>query len=98
MDIVAVKNLKKMYGSFTAVDGISFSVAQGEVFGFLGPNGAGKTSTINMMIGLSRPTEGEIVIGGIDARRQMKKAQGIMGIVPDESKGMGLSARDSKAN
>lgn len=85
MSIVAVKKLKKTYGSFAAVDGISFSVEQGEVFGFLGPNGAGKTSTINMMIGLSRPTEGEIVIDGIDARRQTKKAQGIMGIVPDES-------------
>lgn len=85
MAIVAVESLKKAYGNFTAVDGISFSIERGEIFGFLGPNGAGKTSTINMMIGLSRPTEGEIIIDGIDARRQTKKAQAIMGIVPDES-------------
>lgn len=85
MGIVTVTNLKKTYGDFTAVDGINFSIEQGEIFGFLGPNGAGKTSTINMMIGLSRATQGEIIIDGIDARRQTKKAQAIMGIVPDES-------------
>ncbi|NLA87177.1 MAG: ABC transporter ATP-binding protein [Clostridiales bacterium] len=85
MSIVAVTNLKKTYGDLTAVDSIDFSIEQGEIFGFLGPNGAGKTSTINMMIGLSRPTQGEIIIDGIDARRQPKKAQAIMGIVPDES-------------
>lgn len=85
MDIVTVTNLKKTYGEFTAVDGINFSIEQGEIFGFLGPNGAGKTSTINMMIGLSHSTQGEIIIDGIDARRQAKKAQAIMGIVPDES-------------
>ena len=85
MSIVNVANLKKTYGDFTAVDGVGFSIEQGEIFGFLGPNGAGKTSTINMMIGLSRPTQGEIIIDGIDAQRQTKKAQAIMGIVPDES-------------
>ncbi len=85
MDIVRVTNLKKMYGDFTAVDDISFTVRRGEVFGFLGPNGAGKTSTINMMIGLARPTAGNIVMDGIDVRKQPKKAQAIMGIVPDES-------------
>ncbi|MGI6175991.1 MAG: ABC transporter ATP-binding protein [Christensenellales bacterium] len=85
MGIVTVTNLKKAYGDFTAVDGINFSIEQGEIFGFLGPNGAGKTSTINMMIGLSRPTQGEIIIDGIDAQRQTKKAQAVMGIVPDES-------------
>ena len=54
--MISVKNLKKTYGDFTAVNSISFQVQKGEIFGFLGPNGAGKTSTINMMIGLSRPT------------------------------------------
>jgi len=85
MGIVTVTNLKKTYGDFTAVDDVSFSINEGEVFGFLGPNGAGKTSTINMMIGLSRPTSGEITIDGIDAKKQVKKAQSIIGIVPDES-------------
>ena len=85
MGMVSVSNLKKTYGNFTAVDNISFVIEQGEIFGFLGPNGAGKTSTLNMMIGLSRPTAGEIAIDGIDVKRETKKAQAIMGIVPDES-------------
>jgi len=85
MEIVRVTNLKKTYGGFTAVNGIDFTIQPGEIFGFLGPNGAGKTTTINMMIGLSRPTEGSITIDGIDARRHPKKAQAIMGIVADES-------------
>ena len=85
MDIVTVSGLKKTYGDFEAVKGIDFSIQSGEIFGFLGPNGAGKTSTINMLIGLSRPTEGDITIGGVDARRHTKKAQALMGIVADES-------------
>ena len=85
MGMVTVKNLKKVYGDFTAVDGISFDIQEGEIFGFLGPNGAGKTSTINMLIGLSRPTGGMISINGIDGIKDIKKAQSIMGIVPDES-------------
>lgn len=83
--IVTVTNLSKRYGDFTAVDGVSFSVRQGDIFGFLGPNGAGKTTTINMMIGLARPSGGSILIDGIDAVNNVKKAQAIMGIVPDES-------------
>ena len=53
MEIVNVKNLKKLYGDFLAVDNISFLINKGEIFGFLGPNGAGKTSTINMLTGSS---------------------------------------------
>ncbi|MGI6607986.1 MAG: ABC transporter ATP-binding protein [Erysipelotrichaceae bacterium] len=83
--MISVKNLKKTYGDFTAVDSVSFQVQKGEIFGFLGPNGAGKTSTINMMTGLFRPTAGEIRINGIDVRKETKKAQAIMGIVADES-------------
>jgi ABC-2 type transport system ATP-binding protein len=56
--IVNVTNLSKRYGNFIAVNGISFSIRKGEIFGFLGPNGAGKTTTINMMIGLARPSGG----------------------------------------
>ena len=85
MEIVNVTNLEKSYGDFIAVNDISFSIEKGEVFGFLGPNGAGKTSTINMMIGLSRPNAGTITIDGIDAIKRTKQAQAIMGIVPDES-------------
>ena len=85
MEMISVRNLKKTYGEVTAVDGISFEICRGEIFGLLGPNGAGKTSTINMIIGLSRPTAGDITIAGIDVRQQTKKAQALMGIVPDES-------------
>lgn len=84
-DIVAVTNLSKHYGTFIAVNDISFSIRRGEIFGFLGPNGAGKTTTINMMIGLARPSGGSILIDGIDAVKNVEKAQSIMGIVPDES-------------
>ncbi|HHX24319.1 MAG TPA: ATP-binding cassette domain-containing protein [Thermoanaerobacterales bacterium] len=85
MEIVSVTNLKKAYGKLEAVNGISFSIQEGEVFGFLGPNGAGKTSTINMMIGLSRPTSGHIRIDSIDAVKDIKKVQRIIGVVPDEN-------------
>ena len=85
MGIVNVFNLKKAYGDFYAVNDITFEIESGEIFGFLGPNGAGKTSTINMLIGLSRPTEGKIIINGIDLLKDIKKAQSIIGVVPDES-------------
>ena len=85
LQMISVNNLKKSYGDFCAVNDISFAIQKGEIFGFLGPNGAGKTSTINMMTGLSRATAGEIMIDGIDVKRETKKAQAIMGIVADES-------------
>ncbi len=85
MAIVTVKDLKKKYGQVKAVDGISFSIKKGEVFGLLGPNGAGKTSTINMMIGLSRPSSGHIIIDGYDAIKETKKVQKLIGIVPDSN-------------
>jgi len=85
MNIIEVSNLNKFYGDFKAVNDVSFQIEQGEIFGFSGPNGAGKTSTINMMIGLSRSSSGAIEIDGIDAVKDIKKAQSIMGIVPDEN-------------
>ena len=85
MKIVTVKNLVKIYEDFPAVDDISFHINIGEVFGFLGPNGAGKTSTINMMIGLSKPTSGDIIIDCIDAVKDIKKVQNIIGVIPDEN-------------
>lgn len=59
---IRVRDLTKNFGNFTAVAGISFDVNQGEIFGFLGPNGSGKTTTIRMMLGLIKPTEGDIKI------------------------------------
>jgi len=64
--ILEVKNLTKIFGNFTAVDNISFSIEKGEILGFLGPNGAGKTTTITMLLGLTKPTKGEINIFGLD--------------------------------
>ena len=85
MEIVKIANLKKAYGDLQAVKGISFSIKQGEIFGLLGPNGAGKTSTINMLIGLSRPSGGSIVIDGMDAIKEIKMTQRIIGVIPDEN-------------
>lgn len=80
-----VSKLSKHYGEVVAVNDISFSVNQGELFGFLGPNGAGKTTTINMLTGLARLDAGTINISGIDCTRNPKAAQHLVGIVPDES-------------
>ena len=66
--ILQVENLVKRYGSFTAVDGISFVVPKGKIIGFLGPNGAGKTTTIQMLLGITTPTSGEISFFGKDFR------------------------------
>jgi ABC-2 type transport system ATP-binding protein len=82
---IDVNNLAKRFGEVKAVDGISFIIRRGELFGFLGPNGAGKTTTINMLTGLARPDAGTIRIGGIDCSRNPKAAQHLMGVVPDES-------------
>lgn len=67
---ISVKGLTKRFGSFTAVDHISFEVAKGEIFGFLGANGAGKTTAMRMLCGLSRPTAGDGTVAGYDITRQ----------------------------
>jgi len=84
-EILKAENLTKTFGDFVAVDGLSFAVHKDEIFGFLGPNGAGKTTTINMLTGLARPTAGSIFFDGTDYTGRRKKAQEIIGIVPDES-------------
>src|SRR5208282_4640835 len=63
---VSVEELTKRFGSFTAVDRISFAARRGEIFGFLGPNGAGKSTTIRILCGLLRPTSGKALVAGID--------------------------------
>ena len=67
---VRVRDLRKVYGGFAAVGGISFEVARGEVFGFLGPNGSGKTTTIRMLTGSIAPTSGTVEVLGVDAVRR----------------------------
>jgi ABC-2 type transport system ATP-binding protein len=78
-------DLVKRFEGVTAVDGASFSVRRGEIFGFLGPNGAGKTTTINLLTGLARPSSGTMYLEGRDYTAHPKRAQALMGIVPDES-------------
>ena len=67
---IEVRDLTRKFGKFTAVDSISFSVGEGEVFGFLGANGAGKTTAIKMLIGLLAPTSGSATVAGFDVLRQ----------------------------
>ncbi|MCK5646404.1 MAG: ABC transporter ATP-binding protein [Anaerolineales bacterium] len=69
-EIVVAKDLVKRFGDFTAVDGINFTVRRGEIFGFLGPNGSGKTTTIRMMLGLLRPTEGSVRTLDVDVSEE----------------------------
>ncbi|MFQ6058928.1 MAG: ATP-binding cassette domain-containing protein [Anaerolineae bacterium] len=70
---VVVENLTKKFGDFTAVNGISFTIERGEIFGFLGPNGAGKTTTIRMLLGLLRPTAGTARVLGYDIVRESEE-------------------------
>jgi ABC-2 type transport system ATP-binding protein len=81
--MIELERLTKRYGSFTAVDDLSLQVARGEIFGFLGPNGAGKTTTIRMMMGLLRPTDGRIRLGGFDLAENPIEAKRLSGFVPD---------------
>jgi ABC-2 type transport system ATP-binding protein len=83
--LIEVVKLTKKFDDVTAVNEISFSLHQGELFGFLGPNGAGKTTTINMLTGLSRPDSGTFRVAGQDCTENPKAAQHLIGIVPDES-------------
>ena len=69
MNIVEVNDLTKRYGGQAAVDGVSFTIEEGEIFGILGPNGAGKTTTVESIAGLRRPDSGTIRVLGLDPRR-----------------------------
>jgi len=75
--IIEAKNLFKSFGEFVAVDNLNLKIKKGEVFGFLGPNGAGKTTFIKMMVGLLRPTDGQILIDGTDISHADKLKIGI---------------------
>jgi ABC-2 type transport system ATP-binding protein len=81
--MIAVPDLVKKYGSFTAVDGVSLEVPPGEIHGFLGPNGAGKTTTIRMIAGLLKPTAGRILVNGHDLAIDPEAAKASLGFIPD---------------
>ena len=83
---VEVQDLTKRYGELVAVDGISFSVAQGEIFAFLGSNGAGKSTTIKMLCTLAHPTSGHAVVAGFDVAALAKAVRRHIGLVFQEQK------------
>ena len=78
--IVEVQDFRKSYNGFVAVDGISFAVKKGEIFGLLGPNGAGKTSTLECMEGLRKPDSGSLRIADIDPVHQPRQLAGVLGV------------------
>ncbi len=84
-EVIKTEKLTKVFNkNLVAVDHISFSVKNGEIFGFLGPNGAGKTTTINMLITVLKPTEGTAQILGYDIVKQAEKVRSVIGVVPQE--------------
>jgi len=82
--VIETNNLTKRFGTLVAVDHVSFSVEEGEIFGFLGPNGAGKTTTINMLTTLMSPTDGSAKVDGFDVEKQDDKVREIVGLVPQD--------------
>ncbi len=84
MNILDIRGLTKKFGDFVAVDNISLTVREGEIFGFLGANGAGKSTTINMVSSLLRPSDGEIRILDKDIMKQSRFAKMNLGVVPQD--------------
>ncbi|OGP30757.1 MAG: ABC transporter ATP-binding protein [Deltaproteobacteria bacterium GWC2_42_11] len=85
MSIIQVQNLVKKYNGITAVNGISFEVRQGELFGFLGPNGAGKTTTINILCTLLSATDGTAIVNGYDCKKKSSDVRASIGLVFQET-------------
>ena len=82
---VEIESLRKRFGDFEAVKGISFKIKKGEIFGLLGPNGAGKTTTLNMILGLLKPSSGRIVIEGHDNARDGERIKNMIGFMTQET-------------
>ncbi|HEX4209551.1 MAG TPA: ATP-binding cassette domain-containing protein, partial [Candidatus Binataceae bacterium] len=81
--MIEVKNLTKAYGSFIAVDGISFKAERGQILGFLGPNGAGKTTTMRIITGFMPATDGTVLIDGLDIFANSLEARRRIGYLPE---------------
>jgi lipooligosaccharide transport system ATP-binding protein len=84
-DVIVAEDLVKTFGDFVAVDRVSFSVHEGEVFGFLGPNGAGKTTTMRMIECVSPKTGGRLEVLGMDVSTRQADIKGLIGVVPQET-------------
>ena len=85
MTAIEVKNLVKSYGSFNAVDGISFTVNQGEIFGLIGPNGAGKTTTLRILATLLQITSGQVKVFGHDLEHEADEIRKIISYLPEDA-------------
>lgn len=81
--MLVIHNLRKSYGKYQALDGLSMNIGEGSLYGFVGPNGAGKTTTIKIMTGLLYPDSGSVLIDGIDALKEPQKLKERIGYVPD---------------
>ena len=81
--LIEVRDLVKQYGNRLAVDHLSFTVPDGQIFGFLGPNGAGKSTTMNLMTGYLGPTSGEILVDGFSVTKEPEKAKRCIGYLPE---------------
>ena len=81
--MIRLINLSKNYGALSAVDSLNLEVPGGQIFGFLGPNGAGKTTTIRMIMGILKPTSGQVFLGDYDMAREPESAKAIAGFIPD---------------
>ena len=82
--MIEVKNLVKQYGDHRAVDDLSFTVKQGQIYGFLGPNGAGKSTTMNIITGCLAATSGDVLIDGHDIYKDARKAKASIGYLPEQ--------------
>lgn len=85
IDLKKVYSGRKTIEEVKAVDGVSFSVNRGEIFGLLGPNGAGKTTTINILCGLLKQTEGEVYVGGYNVKKNLGKIKQLIGVCPQQA-------------
>ncbi|HOC52694.1 MAG TPA: ABC transporter ATP-binding protein [Caldisericia bacterium] len=85
MTVVSVNNLSKDYANLRAVDNISFTIEEGEIFGLIGPNGAGKTTTLRIMATILTPTSGDIKIFGYDLKSEGQKIREIVSYLPEEA-------------
>ena len=81
--MIELKDLTKRYGQLVAVNRLNLSIARGEIFGFIGPNGAGKTTTLRMMGGILAPSEGSVIIGGMDMAVEPERVKKSIGFIPD---------------
>ncbi len=81
--MITINNIRKVFGDVVAVDDVSFSANEGEIFGLLGPNGAGKTTTLRMMYGIFKPTSGELKINDLEIDKNNLAVQSQLGVLPD---------------